>query len=288
MKAFFDSLTSIKKFLETQRRKKLLVWNITVDWLKEYEKWMTKNGRSSTTTGMYLRSLRTIVNIAIEDGSLDKDEYPFGKRKYLIPSGRNTKKALKLTGIKKIVEYQPANVYEERSKDFWLFIYLCNGINVTDIARLKNKNVNGNKITFVRAKTLNTSKQDQSVISVPINNEIKRIIDRWGNKSNNPDDFVFNFISKEDNPEKQFNKIKYATKKINKFMKKLGESLGIEIKLTSYSARHSFATVLKRSGAPVEFISESLGHKDLKTTENYLDSFEDDVKEAYQKKLLDF
>jgi len=51
---------------------------------------------------------------------------------------------------------------------------------------------------------------------------------------------------------------------------------------------NTFATVLKRSGAPIEFISESLGHKDLKTTENYLDSFEDDVKETYQKQLLNF
>ncbi|OYX08653.1 MAG: hypothetical protein B7Z16_18990, partial [Algoriphagus sp. 32-45-6] len=52
--------------------------------------------------------------------------------------------------------------------------------------------------------------------------------------------------------------------------------------------RHSFATVLKRSGAPTEFISESLGHKDLRTTENYLDSFEDNVKESFQKQLLNF
>lgn len=71
-------------------------------------------------------------------------------------------------------------------------------------------------------------------------------------------------------------------------MKRIGEALNLELKLTTYSARHSFATVLKRSGAPIEFISESLGHKDLKTTENYLDSFEDEVKESYQKQLLNF
>ena len=71
-------------------------------------------------------------------------------------------------------------------------------------------------------------------------------------------------------------------------MKNIGNDLGINIKLTTYSARHSFATALKRSGAPTEFISESLGHKDLKTTENYLDSFEDDMKESYQRQLLNF
>jgi site-specific recombinase XerD len=71
-------------------------------------------------------------------------------------------------------------------------------------------------------------------------------------------------------------------------MKKIGTILGFDTKLTTYSARHSFATVLKRSGAPIEFISESLGHKDLKTTENYLDSFEDEMKESFQKQLLNF
>jgi integrase/recombinase XerD len=71
-------------------------------------------------------------------------------------------------------------------------------------------------------------------------------------------------------------------------MKRIGKSLTLGVNLTTYAARHSFATVLKRSGAPTEFISESLGHKDLRTTENYLDSFEDNVKESYQKQLLNF
>ncbi len=71
-------------------------------------------------------------------------------------------------------------------------------------------------------------------------------------------------------------------------MKKVGLELGCQTKLTTYVARHSFATVLKRSGASIPFISECLGHKDTKTTENYLDSFEHSMKESYQKQLLNF
>ena len=102
------------------------------------------------------------------------------------------------------------------------------------------------------------------------------------------DVFIFGFINNTDTPERCNIKIKQATKTINKYMVRIGIKLEIDIKLTTYSARHSFATVLKRSGAPIEFISESLGHKDKKTTENYLDSFEDHTKLEYQKKLLDF
>ena len=65
----------------------------------------------------------------------------------------------------------------------------------------------------------------------------------------------------------------YLTRAINKRMHAIGEALGIG-NITTYTARHSFATVLKRAGANIAYISESLGHQDLKTTENYLSSFE--------------
>jgi site-specific recombinase XerD len=71
-------------------------------------------------------------------------------------------------------------------------------------------------------------------------------------------------------------------------MRRVATAIGIDKPVTSYFARHSYATVLKRSGAPMEYISESLGHKDLRTTESYLDSFEDDVKKQYSNALLNF
>jgi site-specific recombinase XerD len=67
----------------------------------------------------------------------------------------------------------------------------------------------------------------------------------------------------------------------NKWMKRIGEKLGIEKPITTYAARHSFSTVLKRSGASIEFISEALGHSDVRTTENYLDSFENETQETF-------
>ena len=71
-------------------------------------------------------------------------------------------------------------------------------------------------------------------------------------------------------------------------MKKVASDLEIPGKVTTYTARHSFATVLKRSGASTEFISESLGHTSTKTTAAYLASFENDVKRQWAEKLADF
>lgn len=70
-------------------------------------------------------------------------------------------------------------------------------------------------------------------------------------------------------------------------MEVIRKELKIEQKIGTYTARHSFSTVLKRKGIPTEFIKESLGHSSLVTTENYLDSFTDDVKLQYANLLTD-
>ena len=75
-------------------------------------------------------------------------------------------------------------------------------------------------------------------------------------------------------------------KTINKYMKRIGIEIGYDKPLTTYSARHSYATILKRSGAPLSFISEALGHKSLLTTESYLDSFEDETRRKYAEMLV--
>nr|WP_294894740.1 site-specific integrase [uncultured Pedobacter sp.] len=281
------ALNSVKSFNDSKNRKNLPFSEITPEWLQSYENWMVKSGRSITSVGIYLRSLRTILNQAIEDGITTKEFYPFGKRKYVIPAGNNIKKALTIADVQKVVEYVPTTVAEEKAKDFWVLSYLCNGANMKDLALLKGTDVDDKRIVFVRAKTARTTKQNLKPIVVMMLPEIKAIIKKWGiNKDNNG--FLFGILELEDNSETQLKKVRHFIKTNNKYMKRIGVTLGFDLKLTSYSARHSFATVLKRSGAPIEFISESLGHKDLRTTESYLDSFEDDVKESFQKQLLNF
>ena len=107
--------------------------------------------------------------------------YPFGKRRYQIPTSRNIKKALKLQDLAKIYHYAPECEQESRAKDFWLFSYLSNGINPKDIASLKYRNIEGEYLIFERAKTENTTRSNPKSISVFISDDINRIIDYWGN-----------------------------------------------------------------------------------------------------------
>ncbi|MCI4668295.1 MAG: site-specific integrase [Bacteroidia bacterium] len=280
------SLISLQKF---SGRKRLNFSEIHPDWLKEYEKWMLDQDKSISTVGIYLRNLRALFNQAIEKGELDQDFYPFGKHKYQIPQSRNVKKALSLEGIKLIVQYQAEpGSQKARYKDYWLFSYLCNGINIKDMALLRYKNIEDNRITFIREKTKNATRRNQKPIIVAIIPMIQQIIDRWGNKQSKENTFIFPILKEGLSQKEQTAYIKQETKQINKYIRRIGKEVGIKVDITTYSARHSFSTILKRSGASIEFISESLGHTNLTTTERYLDSFEDETRRGFAEKLLDF
>ena len=284
---------SIAKSLEKKenllkKRKPLPYAAITVDFLSDYERWMLDNGNSTTTIGFYLRAVRAIFNNAIAAGEATPELYPFGKRKYQIPAGRNIKKALTLTDIEKIFTYQATTPSEARARDLWMFSYLCNGINIKDIARLKYSNLDNEKITFIRAKTERTSRQNLKPIVVMLTPEVREIIKRWGNNPSYPEAYIFPLLKEGLTPQRELSTVKQVIKFINTYVKRIAANVGIVKDVTTYTARHSFSTVLKRAGAPIEYISESLGHSNLKTTESYLDSFEDNVKLQYTAHLTAF
>ena len=281
--------TAARSIQEFNQQRDLQFADVTPDFLKKYEKWMLDRGRSVTTVSIYLRTLRTLFNEAIQRDIVSSDLYPFGKRKYQVPAYRNVKKALTLAEIGKIYKHPvKEGSNQQQAKDYWMFSYICNGINIKDIALLKYSNIDGDKIIFIRSKTQTTSRKDLKPIVAVLNDEAKAIISRWGNQPDLPDSYVFPILYEGLTPAQQIHRVKGKIKLINKYMKEIALACGIEKPVTTYTARHSFSTVLKRSGAPTEFISESLGHNNLKTTENYLDSFEDTVKKEYAERLMDF
>lgn len=247
---------------------------ITPKLLNHYEKWMVENEKSLTTVGIYLRSLRTIYN----SQNIDKSIYPFGEKKgkYSIPNGKNIKKALNIKEIGKIYSFtNHTNKTMEMAKDYWLFLYLCNGMNVKDFCLLKWKNIKDNTLRYSRAKT-KRSKKDNKLITVALKPETWEIINKWGIHSLNKEAFIFPHLKTGMNATEERATYQQLTKTINKYMKIIAHDIGINKNVTTYFARHSFATVLKRSGTNISMISELLGHSSVNITENYLDSFEND------------
>ena len=278
-----DSYNSLKKF-----KGNVHFNEITISYLIQYEQWMRNRNCTKTTIGIKLRHLRAIFNDAIDDGVIADEYYPFNRRKYQIPSSRNIKKALDSVDIGKIFYYQPECIEEWKPKDYWLFCYFGNGMNPKDLALLKFKNIHDEYLIFDRAKTERTARNNPRPIIVYINEDMQHIIDRWGNKNKNLDSFIFPILDSSFTPLEQHFVIKSFVKFINDRMAKIKDQLGIEKKITMIVSRHTFSTQLKRSGASTEFIQEALGHTDKKTTENYLDSFENEVKKEFARKLAAF
>ncbi|HMH32154.1 MAG TPA: site-specific integrase [Puia sp.] len=279
------SYNSLKSF-----RGNVRVSAITPQFLKEYEGWMINiQGNTRTTVGIYTRATRAIVNEAIESKLMNREDYPFGRRRYNIPTGRNIKKALDKTIISKLYYSRIENENQQKARDFWFFSFYGNGMNVKDILYLKYKNIKGEFLVFERAKTtLTTRGGEPIVISCFINEDMKGIIEKWGNKDKVPENYIFPILTPGLSPIREFELKQNFIKFINKNMAKVSDQASIEKKVRTMETRHSASTLMKNAGISPHYIKESLGHTSLKTTENYLAGFENEQKKEFAKILDDF
>jgi integrase len=250
---------------------------VTTDWLNRYEKFLLAEKKSYSTIGIHMRTLRAILNDARRIGIIKESAYPFGRDKYEVKASEGRKMALTLEQIGQIVRYDDGSDATAKYRDYWLFLYLCNGINMADFVKLKYANIEDGEIYFVRQKTERTNRMRREIRAI-VTPEMQAIIDRWGNPPA-PDSYIFPILKGGEDAVTVKKKTQYTTRAINKRMAEIGKQLGIS-HISTYTARHSYATVLKRSGANIAYISESLGHNSLQTTETYLASFE---KEEHQK-----
>jgi len=240
--------------------------------------------KSPSTVGIYLRQLRAIINKGLDANVLKQENYPF--KKFEIPASRNIKKALNEGEIKKLLQYKPSDIKQQKALEFWILSYLCNGMNFTDILHLKHDNVDENFIYFVRSKTKNTRKKDLRPIKVGLSARALEIIKK--RKNNDPKSlYLFPILEEGISATTVKYRCQRFIKWVNKHMETIRLDLEIKNKVGTYVARHTFSTVLKRNGVSTDFIKEALGHSSSAVTENYLDSFADEVKIKYANLLTE-
>lgn len=272
--------TSISKF-----DKNISFDKIIPKYLKQYETWFIEQGKSYTSVGIYMRNLRHIVNLAIKDKAMVG--YPFGegKNKYQIPISNNIKKALTLKDIAKLFQYESDSEQEQISLKYWLFSYLCNGMNFADLLNLKYSNITDETLTFIRQKTKDISKH-KTQIEVILLLEAKLIIKELGNENQSPENYIFPILSNKLTPLERKKLVAQHIKNTNKYMKRIAAKIGIDTNITTYYARHSYSTIIRDSGASTEFIAEQLGHQSTKVTQSYLDGFKQETKAKFQLELI--
>lgn len=246
-------------------------------WLKRYEVWLQSQGLAINTLGTRFRHLRVIYNFAIEEKIVKSEYYPFNSFKVSKLSQTTAKRSIQKDEILSVLNYQGQTPLECLAIDLFTFSYLAAGINFGDIARLTKDNILENRLIYIRKKT-------QKLIKVSLQEQAIKLIQKYS-MPDNP--YLFPILSSFHKTEQQkVNRIHKIIAKVNKSLKEIGERLNIPIDLTTYVARHSFATVLKRSGVNTSLICEALGHSSERVTQIYLDSFGNDQMEDAMKNLL--
>ncbi len=266
--------------------KSIQVGDLSVEWFKSLEDWYLarkkSNGDSYKVSGysIYIRHFRIIINELLQKGQISQNDYPFGKGKYTIPNAENNKRPLSSEDISKLVDYDSKDIYKQFAVDFWKLSYYWMGINLRDVINLKWSDIHDDKIYYFRRKTFNRSKVKRKN-TVFIDERISSIIKKYRGS----DSYIFDILNDSMNEEQAYRAGKNFIRKVNQHLKKVAKDLDISSDISSIWSRHSFATEMKKKKVSPYLIQEAFGHKDLKTTENYLSSLvEDDLKDL--QKLL--
>lgn len=121
-----------------------------------------------------------------------------------------------------------------------------------------------------------------------MNEYTRLVISEYGDMNQKPNDYVFPEFNHVQTPVEQLKVKDNFTRMVNQNFLKYAKSLDVNEPISTYWARHSFATTAIRKGATMAFVGEAVGHSNLKTTQGYFAGFEDETKKEFAGKLLDF
>ncbi len=269
--AYKSTLSSLDRFL---KGKDVTISSINKKFVKSYYDYLQERGITQNTISYYLRNLRTLYNMANDEDSIDINEYPF--RKIKVSPQKTTKRALSQDELLRVLkwEFNARESHLALARDVFLFSFYTRGMSFVDIVFLKKSNISGIHITYKRKK----SKQ---LLHISITPQLQELIDRYSNDS----EYILPILDNKSS-KLLYTQYKLAFNRINRSLKILGERLSISSKLTSYCARHSWATRAKELGTPVGIISEGLGHTSEHITNIYLKELDYSVIDKINAKIV--
>ena len=277
-RAYRDTKRSFFKFLG--EGKKLNFKDIDVHMLNRYEVFLRSNNGTDGGISVKMMVIRALFNDAIEEEVVSKEFYPFSVYKISKLKSASNKRAITSEEMEKIRSLDvKTNPQLLNSRNYFVFSYFTRGMNFYDMMLLKWENIEGNKIIYTRRKT-------KGKFVIRIIEPVQKILDYYRQYSKGTA-YVFPILLADDLTPTQieFRKDK-VLKRYNKDLKRIGEICKIESKITSYVARHSFATNLKEKGVATDIISEAMGHQNLAVTQAYLKEIENSVIDDAMENLL--
>lgn len=271
-RALRSTLRSLKKYIGNR-----VVEFVDVDYhfVKQYEEFLGNRNIKQNTIGFYLRNLKTIYNLAHESGIEMSVCDAFSKIK--INTEKTVKRALKQEVIEKLSLMFFSDEPElEKARDLFMFSFYTRGMSFVDIIYLRHSDIVGGVIYYRRRKT-------NQLMEVAVTAPLQRLIDKY----KTDDTYVLPFINESDQPT-LYKKYISVYGIFYRNLNRIREILHLTTPLTTYVARHSWATIAKELGVSTTIISEGLGHASEKTTRIYLKEFDRSVLDRVNEKITSF
>ncbi len=255
---------TLSSFLRFQNRKDVLMEEMTSDLMQEYEAYLKASGIVMNTISFYMRILRAVYNRAVEKGIVEQRN-PF--RHVYTGIDKTVKRALALKEIRKIKEldltFYPALDF---ARDMFLFSFYTRGMSFVDMAYLQKSDLKNGVLVYRRRKT-------GQQLSVKWEECMQAIVDKYKVRVMPDWPYLLPIITVMDakTVRKQYKNSLYA---VNLNLKRVAARIGLSIPLTTYVARHSWASIARNKNIPLAVISEAMGHDSELTTQIYLASLE--------------
>lgn len=267
---YLSTLNSFKRF---RMNVDVMLEEVNTELLLSYEFYLKTEGVSPNTISFYMHRLRAIYNRAVEL-ELIEQRFPFKRVRTSIE--KTVKRAISIKYIRKLksldLKDSPSLAF---ARDMFLFSFYTRGMSFVDIAYLQKKNLQNNILTYRRKKT-------GQKLQIQWELCMQQIVNMY--KADNSSQFLMSIIKDSiKDPRRQYQN---ALIRINRNLKKLGDNIGLELPLTMYVARHSWATIARNEGVPLAIISEGMGHDNEKTTQIYLAMLENTAIDKANRKIL--
>ena len=264
---------TLKSFMQFREDKDVLLEDIDSDLMLMYEAYLRNKGLTKNSTSFYMRILRAVYNRAVEK-DLTTNRNPF-KHVYT-GIDKTVKRAIPLKAIKQIknldLSLQPSLDF---ARDMFLFSFYTRGMSFIDMAYLKKKDLSNGILSYRRRKT-------GQHLFIKWEKCMQEIVDKYDTSQSN---YLLPIIKPfgDIDERKQYQNAMYL---INRKLKDIGKIVGVQVPLTMYVARHSWASVAKNKNVPISVISEGMGHDSEMTTQIYLASLDTSVVDKANSMIL--
>lgn len=263
---------TLNSLLTFTKNKHIELKGVSYNFLCSYEQFLLSRKVRRNSIAFYMRNLRSNYNRAEKEGLEVAEENPF--HKYHIRTEKTIKRALDKEDVKRIAELDlSASPSLDLSRDVFMFSFYSRGMSFVDVAYLSKEDMKSNVVDYRRVKT------GQELLIV-ITSKMWQIIDKYKNSSQ----YVFPLLT-DGTPVELYKQYRAALWMVDRNLKKVAKMAGVNVALTMNTARHSWATAAKDTGAPVSAISDSLGHTSEKTTQIYLRELDMRVLNALNEKV---